>query len=224
LNKPAVLAWDGPTRLFKWMLVLVVFDGWLSNKYGASVTAWHKWNGYAALVLIVFRALWGFGGGSTARFSNFVVGPRRLLSYLRGGTKYLGHNPLGGLMVMALLLLVAAQAMTGLFSADEDRLVIEGPLAKTVPDQVVDFAARWHHRIFDLLEIGIALHIVANVVYVLVRREPVIRAMVTGSKPAADYADMASSAPGPWGRAVACLVAAAVLVFGTLYLAGGFPL
>ena len=224
MKKPAVLAWDGPTRLFKWMLVLVVFDGWLSNRYGASITAWHKWNGYAALVLVVFRILWGFGGGSTARFSNFVVGPRRLLSYLGGGAKYLGHNPLGGLMVIALLLLVAAQATTGLFSADEDRLIIEGPLARTVPDNVVDFAARWHQRIFELLEIGIALHIAANVIYALVRREPLIRAMVTGSKPAADYADMAASAPGPWGRAAACLIAAAVLVFGTLYVAGGWQL
>jgi cytochrome b len=224
LDKSSALAWDGPTRLFKWTLVLVVFDGWLSNRYGASVPAWHKWNGYAALVLIVFRLLWGVGGGSTARFSNFVVGPGGLLAYLRGGAKYLGHNPLGGLMVIALLALVAAQAMTGLFAADEDRLIIEGPLAKTVSDGVVDFAARWHHRIFDGLEIGIALHIAANVVYALVRREPLVRAMVTGSKPAGSYADMASAVPGSWSRAAACLVAAAALVFGALYAAGGSPL
>ena len=50
MRRPAVLAWDGPTRLFKWTLVLVVFDGWLSNKYGGSLPAWHKCNGYAALV------------------------------------------------------------------------------------------------------------------------------------------------------------------------------
>jgi cytochrome b len=224
LNKSSALAWDGPTRLFKWTLVLVVFDGWLSNKYGASVPAWHKYNGYSALVLIVFRLLWGFAGGSTARFSNFVVGPRRLLSYLRGGAKYLGHNPLGGLMVIALLLLVAAQATTGLFAADDDRLIIEGPLAKTVPDSAIDFAARWHGRIFDVLEIAIVLHIAANIIYALFRREPLVRAMVTGSKPASDYADMASAIPGSWRKAAACLAIAAALVFGTLYAAGGAPL
>jgi cytochrome b len=218
LNKTSALAWDGPTRLFKWTLVLIVLDG---NKYGASVPAWHKYNGYSALVLIVFRLLWGFAGGSTARFSNFVVGPGRLLSYLRGGAKYLGHNPLGGLMVIALLLLVAAQATTGLFAADEDRLIIEGPLAKTVPDSVVDFAARWHGRIFDVLEIAIVLHIAANVIYALFRREPLVRAMVTGDKPADNYADMKTAVPGSWRRAAACLAIAAALVFGGIYAAGG---
>jgi cytochrome b len=223
LTKTSALAWDGPTRLFKWTLVLVVFDGWLSNKYGAGVPAWHKWNGYSALVLIVFRVLWGFAGGSTARFSNFVVGPGRLLSYVRGGAKYLGHNPLGGLMVVALLLLVAAQATTGLFAADDDRLIIEGPLAKTVPDSAVDFAARWHGRIFDVLEIAIVLHIAANIIYALFRREPLVRAMVTGNKPADHYADMASAIPGSWTRAAACLAIAAALVFATLYAADGAP-
>jgi cytochrome b len=224
LTKTSALAWDGPTRLFKWTLVLIVFDGWLSNKYGAGVPAWHKYNGYSALVLIVFRVLWGFAGGSTARFSNFVVGPGKLRSYMRGGAKYLGHNPLGGLMVVGLLLLVAAQAMTGLFAADEDRLIIEGPLARTVSDNAVDFAARWHGRIFDVLEIAIVVHIAANIIYALFRREPLVRAMVTGDKPAEDYADMASAIPGSWSRAAACLAIAAVLVFGTIYAAGGTPL
>jgi cytochrome b len=224
LTKTSALAWDGPTRLFKWTLVLIVFDGWLSNKYGAGVPAWHKYNGYSALVLIVFRVLWGFAGGSTARFSNFVVGPGRLLSYLRGGAKYLGHNPLGGLMVVALLLLVAAQATTGLFAADEDRLIIEGPLAKTVSDSAVDFAARWHGRVFDVLEIAIVLHIAANIIYALFRREPLVRAMVTGDKPADNYADMKTAVPGSWTRAAVCLAISAVLVFGAIYAAGGSPL
>lgn len=138
------LAWDGPTRLFKWALVLLVFDGWLSNSYGDGYPYWHKWNGYAALVLIVFRLLWGFVGGSTARFSAFVAAPRRAFAYglalLRGrNPRYLGHNPLGGWMVVALLAAVGLQATTGLFSADADRLIIEGPLAGRVSDAAVTF-------------------------------------------------------------------------------------
>jgi len=218
-----VVAWDGPTRLFKWALVLLVLDGWISNKYGASLPAWHKWNGYAALILIVFRILWGFAGGSTARFISFVAGPKKVLAYLRDGTKYLGHNPLGGWMVLALLVLVAAQGTTGLFAADEDRLIIEGPLARAVSDAAVDFAARWHHRIFDLLLICIALHIAANILYAVVRGEPLTRAMVTGRKPRAPYADMEAAMPGTWGRAASCLVVAAVLIFGAMYAGGGRP-
>lgn len=220
------MAWDAPTRIFKWLLVLLVVDGWVSNKYGADFTNWHKWNGYAVLVLIVFRLIWGFVGGSTARFSAFVAGPITGLAYLRGlvtgrPSKYLGHNPLGGWMILALLAIVAAQGLTGLFAADEDRLIIEGPLAKTVTDAAVDFAARWHHRIFDAIEILALVHIAANVLYALVKRDPLISAMVTGAKPAEPYADMPAATPGSWGRAALCLVAAVIIVFGAISLAGG---
>ena len=221
-----VLAWDAPTRVFKWLLVLLVVDGWLSNKFGPDIPAWHKWNGYAVLVLIVFRLLWGFVGGSTARFSAFVTGPATAIAYIRAQLvgrplRYLGHNPLGGWMIVALLAVVAAQCLTGLYAADEDRLIIEGPLAKTVADATVDFAARWHHRIFDAIEILAVLHIAANVFYTFVKRDPLIPAMVTGGKPAEDFADMPTAVPGSWARAALCLVAAIALVFGTITLAGG---
>jgi cytochrome b len=201
--------------------MLIVLNGWVSNKFGVSVPAWHKWNGYAALILIVFRILWGFTGGSTARFASFVAGPGKVLAYLRDGARYLGHNPLGGWMVLALLVLVAAQGITGLFAADEDRLIIEGPLAGIVSDAAIGFATRWHHHFFDVLAICIALHIAANVIYALARGEPLIRAMVTGRKPRVEYADMAATTTGTWGRAAGCLVLAAALVFGAMYAAGG---
>ena len=219
------LAWDGPTRLFKWTLVALVVDGWVSNAYGGAVPAWHKWNGYAALVLVVFRLLWGLVGGSTARFSNFLAGPARALSYGRallggGGRSYLGHNPLGGWMIVVLLALVGAQAFSGLFSADEDRIVIEGPLASLVADSTVTFFARWHHRIFDAILIFATVHIAANVAYTFVKRDPLIKAMIVGRKPAADYADQHAAVPGSWTMAAACLVLAAIIVFGALLLAG----
>ncbi|MDE2361607.1 MAG: cytochrome b/b6 domain-containing protein [Hyphomicrobiales bacterium] len=215
-----VLAWDGPTRVFKWTLVLLVLDGWVSNRFGASLPQWHIWNGYLALTLVVFRVLWGFVGGSTARFSSFVAGPRRALAYLRGA-KYLGHNPFGGWMALGLLALVAAQALTGLFSADEDRLIIEGPLAGKVSDATVAFASHRHHLIFAALEVLIVVHIAVNLFYAAFRRDPLVKAMVTGEKPAADYADMRSAAAGSWGRAAVCLAIAAALVFGGITAAGG---
>jgi cytochrome b len=226
LSDARVLAWDGPTRVFKWLLVLLVVDGWLSNKYGAGYPPWHKWNGYTVLVLIVFRLLWGFVGGTTARFSAFVAGPGAVIAYFRAQIvgrplKYLGHNPVGGWMILALLAVVAAQCLTGLFSADQDRLVIEGPLAATVADATVDFAARWHARIFTAIEILAVLHIAANVFYSFVKRDPLISAMVTGGKPSEDFADMPRAIPGSWTRAALCLVAAIVLVFGAIALAGG---
>lgn len=221
-----VLAWDGPTRLFKWSLVLLVFDGWLSNEVGGAYPAWHKWNGYAVLTLILFRVMWGFVGGSTARFTKFVALPGRALAYVKAAAtgrpqKYLGHNPLGGWMVLALLALVGLQCISGLFSADEDRLVIEGPFVKLVGDATVSFAAKWHHRIFNAIEILVLLHVAANFFYTFVKREPLIQGMATGSKPAAPYVDEASARPGSWAAAAVCLAVAAAIVLGGITAAGG---
>jgi cytochrome b len=223
VNEASVIAWDGPTRVFKWALVFVVLDGWISNTYGASIPAWHKCNGYAALVLIVFRIFWGFVGGSTARFTSFFAWPSQVLAYLRTAPKFLGHNPLGGWMVLALLALVAAMGTAGLFAADEDRLIIEGPLAKTISDAAVDVAARWHRYIFTALEVFVAVHITANVIYAVSHREPLIQAMVSGRKPAGDYADLREAAPGSWSKAAICVGLAAAVVFGAIYALGGRP-
>lgn len=223
-----VLAWDFPIRAFKWTLVALVFMGWLSNKIGHATPAWHKWNGYAILALIMFRLLWGMVGGSTARFANFLQGPRGVIAYLRGvltGTtgRYLGHNPLGAWVTVVLLFVVGALAVAGLYAADEDRLIISGPLARTVSDGWVDFAARWHHRLFDLLKILVVAHVGANILHQFVKKDPLIRAMATGMKPAADYVDEAEARPGSAVVALACLAAAVVIVFGAMFALGGKP-
>lgn len=223
---PKVMAWDFPTRAFKWTLVALVVSAWASNKFGASMPNWHKWSGYAILVLVVFRLLWGFIGGSTARFGNFLRGPGEAVAYglglLRGKTpKYLGHNPVGALMVMGLLALLGAQAVLGLYAGDEDRIVIDGPLARTVSDAAVAFAARWHHKVFDLLQILIVLHVAANLFYVVVKREPLIKGMATGYKPAGDYVDARQAQPGSALAALACLIVSATLVFGGIIALGG---
>ncbi len=223
-----VLAWDLPTRAFKWTLVALVFFGWLSNEIGHATPAWHKWNGYAILVLVVFRLLWGFFGGSTARFANFVRGPGAAIGYLRdalagSGPRYLGHNPLGACMVLALIAIVGAQAATGLYAADEDRLIISGPLARTVSDGWVNFAARWHHRLFDLLTILIVVHVAVNLFYQFVKRDRLISAMARGVKPADDFADHREARAGAPAVAAACLAAAIVIVFGGMFALGGKP-
>ena len=76
--RTSVRAWDLPTCLFKWSLVLLVFMAWASDKFGGANPDWHKWNGYAILVLILFRVFRGFAGGSTARFSAAALASRKL--------------------------------------------------------------------------------------------------------------------------------------------------
>ncbi|MBV8849292.1 MAG: cytochrome b/b6 domain-containing protein [Methylobacteriaceae bacterium] len=225
-----VLAWDLPTRIFKWGLVLLVADAWISNKFGGSMPAWHKWNGYAILVLIVFRLLWGFVGGSTSRFAAFAASPSRALVYARDifiagrARRFLGHNPAGAYMIFALLIAVALQAIAGLYSADEDRLIIEGPLAKTISDSDVDRMSSFHASWFNVILVLAAIHIAVNLLYGFIKRDPVIQAMISGSKPRANYEDQQEARPGAPLAALACGLAAIVVVFGGIFALGGNPL
>ncbi|MEY3865369.1 MAG: hypothetical protein RL234_860 [Pseudomonadota bacterium] len=99
---------------------------------------WHAYCGYIALALVLFRIIWGFLGSWHSRFANFIPTPKRLIAYLRGGMgDSLGHNPLGALSVIALLLAVLIQASTGLF-ADDD-IFFQGPFAKYVSNATVAF-------------------------------------------------------------------------------------
>ena len=125
------------------------------------------------------------------------------------------------LVALGLLGLVGLQAVSGLFAADEDRLVIDGPFVKFVSDATVSFAAKWHHRIFDAIEILVLLHVAANLFATFVKREPLIQGMATGYKPVEPYADEARARPGSWAAAAVCLAIAAAVVFGGILAAGG---
>lgn len=226
-----VIAWDLPTRLFHWTLVLLIIDAWLSYRFAEAVgdfsMRWHMFNGYAILTLLAFRLLWGVFGSSTSRFSAFIRWPGVALSYgvdlLRGGKRhYLGHNPLGTWMIILLFLALATQATLGLFLLDHND-INAGPLQVLVSDETAKKFGSWHVRGFNYLLVFIAIHVTANLCYWLVRKDPLISAMVTGRKPAADYVDEheAVIAPALPLRAAACLAVAAALVLGGIYLAGG---
>jgi cytochrome b len=231
-GKGLVSAWDLPTRLFHWTLALLVLSAWVSYEYAEAIgdvtLVWHRANGLAILILLVWRLIWGFIGSSTARFSAFVGPPRAALRYamglLRGAdVRFLGHNPLGTWMVLALLAALLAQGAFGLFAVDDNDLT-GGPLYRLVDEAANKWATRWHGRIFDFVILPlVALHIAANVLYGLVKGEPLIRAMITGSKPALPYADApeAEIVAHPLMRALAALVAAGALVLGAILAVGG---
>ncbi len=108
-----VRVWDLPTRLFHWVLAaLIGFSWWSAEEHH---TDWHMWSGFAVLTLLLFRLLWGFFGSSTARFANFVRGPRTVAGHLRDvrGWSGVGHSPIGALGVLTLLIMVAVQVGTG---------------------------------------------------------------------------------------------------------------
>jgi len=228
----SVSAWDLPTRLFHWTLVALMACSWISFEFaediGDYLLKWHRWNGYAILVLVVWRLLWGVVGSPTSRFANFVRSPLAALQYgldlLRGRDRhFLGHNPLGTWMVLVLLALVAGDGMLGLFTVEHNDIVA-GPLYTLVSEATVKAASHWHWWIFyNVVLAVVAAHVTANVLYGLIKREPLIKAMITGSKPAAIYEDAASAGvlDRPLMRAAICLVMATVIVFGGIVAAGG---
>ena len=154
--------WDLPTRLFHWVLAgLVGFSWWTAETHRDDL---HIWSGVAVLTLLIFRILWGFVGSSTARFANFVRGPRAVFGYLRGEWKGIGHNPLGAISVIVLLGLLIVQVCLGLISSDDDGLV-EGPLAPLVSSATSEWAVDLHETLFNVLLALIALHLAAILFY-----------------------------------------------------------
>lgn len=221
-----VPVWDLPTRLFHWSLVTLVALSWVSRNYGDAGLVWHTWNGYGILILIVWRVLWGFFGSSTSQFRAFIYWPWTAASYafdfaLRRPRHFLGHNPLGGAVVFAFLGALGLQAVLGLFSYDDHDSNAGGPLAGKVSDAVWGFATKWHLKLFDGILLLIALHVVANVLYLVWKRENLVRAMLTGKKPARHYEDQPSAQIKGTGRALVCLAVAAAVVLGGIRMAAG---
>lgn len=174
--------WDLPTRMFHWLLSLAVLGLLVSGFTGAM--DWHFRLGYSVLALLLFRLLWGFVGGRWSRFSAFLHGPRSVAAYLRGRAHpdhLIGHSPLGALSVFAMLATLALQVATGLLA--DDAITYAGALAHTVPGAWSDRATGWHAGWGKWVVIGlIALHLLAVLFYSLVRRQALVRPMLTGDK------------------------------------------
>jgi cytochrome b len=175
-----VPVWDVPTRLIHWLMVLLVAASWWTGENGRM--DWHRYCGYALLSLVIFRVYWGVAGASTARFRQFVRGPRVIFSYLRGRWETLpGHNPVGALSTIVLLALLSGQIVLGLFAVDVDGIE-SGPLSSHVSFEVGRACARLHHQVFNVLLVLIALHVVAVLYYVLVKKQNLIAAMIHGKR------------------------------------------
>jgi cytochrome b len=175
-----IRVWDAPTRLFHWSIVALMFLSWLSADQGYMTV--HLWSGLTLLALLLFRLGWGLIGSTTARFSNFLHPPRRVIAYLKSGGSlpHAGHNPAGGLMVMALLAVLLAQILTGLFG--NDGLKFAGPLALLVSDDASDQLTRIHGIIFNIILVLVWLHVAAIGFYHFVKGDNLVAPMVSGKK------------------------------------------
>lgn len=185
--------WDLPVRIFHWSLVILIsvslytgFDG------GFFVMDYHLLSGYAILALVLFRILWGILGSRNARFTSFVKGPGTIVAYVRslkaGYKSHIGHNPVGALSVVAMLLALTIQVVTGLFASNED-LMLDAPLAHLLSSRM-SREMTWIHKLNLWVVIGlVGLHIAAIGWHHLFHKDNLVRPMFTGWKPLPEDTD-----------------------------------
>jgi cytochrome b len=208
-----VLVWDLPIRLFHWSLAVCVIGAIVTVKLGGSWMVWHERFGLTILGLLVFRLAWGVIGSTHARFARFFPTPGRLLAWFRGDWTRAGHTPLAALSVLAILLVLSFQAVTGLF-ADDD-IAFTGPLRQAVASATSSRLTGLHMQMEWVIYALIALHIAAVLFYSLVLKKPLIRPMITGKSPLADDSERAR------GGGVIALVVAVAITAAAVWVASG---
>jgi len=181
----AVPAWDLFLRIFHWTLASLMVASVTTGLLGGNLMKWHMWSGYGILGLLAFRLAWGFVGGPTARFAAFLRGPGAVWAHLqdllrRRPSFHLGHNPLGGWMVVLMLLAVLFQAATGLFSNDD--IATEGPLYQYISKELSDRLTGLHKLNVKLLYGLVGLHVAAIAFYFFARGENLVGPMIHGRK------------------------------------------
>lgn len=169
---PEVRVWDPLIRMFHWTLAAAFTTAFAT---GDEVPRLHELAGYVILSLVAFRALWGLVGTRHARFSDFVVGPRAVLAYVRDvatfrARRYIGHNPAGGAMILLMLTALLITAATGI-------------LADGLPRGALRHAAEETHEFFANGTLALVIVHVAGVAATsLLHGENLVRAMITGRK------------------------------------------
>jgi len=180
-----VKVWDISIRLFHWGLVALIGFLWWSGTEGVEMDN-HVLAGYAVLGLISYRIIWGFLGSYHARFINFVRSPIKALKSVpevisvRSDSHYVGHNPVGGWMVVALILILLAQGISGLGTTDD--IFIDGPLVAYLSDDWISRLSELHLLLPDFLIALVVLHLAAVLFHDAFKRERLIQAMITGIK------------------------------------------
>jgi len=165
-----VRVWDPLVRIFHWSLVVLFTAAWLT---GDEIDWLHEWLGYAIVGLVAIRVAWGFIGTRHARFSDFMCGPSKVVSHLAEMTRlrarrYLGHNPAGGAMVIALLAMLATTTGTGILM--------------TAVYPKVHWLEEVHEVAANLTLILVGLHVAGVVLASFEHRENLVKAMFTGRK------------------------------------------
>jgi cytochrome b len=187
-----IRVWDPLIRVVHWLLAAAVLIDWATDE-----PRWMPvWLGYLAGALVILRIVWGFAGPENARFGSFVRAPRAVFDYLAGlirfsSKRYLGHSPAGGAMIVALLIMVAATAITGManLAAEQGTGPLSGVIAKVERPPRVPGVRRpqlvmkqVHETVANITLVFVLLHVFGVALASFAHRENLVRAMITGQK------------------------------------------
>jgi cytochrome b len=183
--KQKIHVWDFPTRAFHWLLVIAIAFQYITVEILDNAIQLHFYGGYVTLGLIIFRLFWGIWGGFHARFVNFLTSPATTYQYAKSlgsqqNSSHLGHNPMGAYSAIAILSIIATQAVSGLFTTDD--IFSEGPYYSAVSPFYQDIASWLHHNLFTAIWVFLAFHLGAMLFYKLVKKQVLVKAMITGHK------------------------------------------
>ncbi len=185
MSTQRIKVWDPLLRIFHWSLVALFLFAFITEDDFLDL---HVLSGYIIVGLIIFRLLWGLVGPRHARFSSFVVSPAKVVAYMKEvaqfrAKRYLGHNPAGGAMVIALLVSISMTLLFGMLTYGA--MEFSGPLAGLVSggsDGVADGFEEVHEFFANATLFLVGLHVVGVVVASLQHRENLVKSMVDGYK------------------------------------------
>jgi len=210
-----IKVWDIGTRLFHWILMVLVSLSAYSafqDKFGIYADM-HLWAGLGILTLVGWRIVWGFVGSETSRFSHFVRNPVATCVYAKGAFKkapyrWIGHNPLGGWSVVLMLFLLVVQASLGLFATDG--MIFSGPFSDTIKGSLAGDITELHEITGFTLFGVIGLHVLVIFLVKIRRGTNLVLPMITG------YRKNAAS------EAVQPVLRSPLLAFGLVLVIAGF--
>jgi hypothetical protein len=170
-QKESVLVWDYPVRVFHWLLAFSFAGAWLTSE-SESQQMIHYAFGYSACALVLFRLVWGIVGTRYSRFTEFIKGPTETMHHIKlllTGNKPsgLGHNPVGALVMISLMILVLLIGITGYWS-------VKGYLG--------DLMSGAHEAISSIALVIVVLHVAAAIIMSFLQKENLVKSMVTGEK------------------------------------------
>jgi cytochrome b len=211
-----ITVWDLQTRIGHWSLIVFFFLGYFSGEDEGLLFRIHVYTGYIILLIVLFRIAWGFAGSDHARFADFVCSWREVKAHLTSALRFsprrwVGHNPTGGWMILAMLVTLMLTVLTGMIGAGAEGAYIS--FFHATPRSIAKASKEIHEGLANVMMILVIVHVLGVLAESLLTRENLIGSMISGRKKPANGGHDIRSAP-LWRTIV--LIAALAFLGGAL--------